>query len=75
MSEGESEVFTAAERERLCLNPQCVEHGTGGEECNLPRTKAEAQSDNGGTESAATMTVGQPKTATASVVRSDGENE
>jgi len=67
-------IFTEEEREQLCLNDECEEHGHGTMDCSVPSTKDEAkeqlrqeqiQSADLGVQSA------QPKQATGEVVRSD----
>lgn len=66
-------IFTEDEREALCLEDECEEHGDGNLACPIPRTKEEAQADlrEGQQTAERGFESVKPKTATASVVRSD----
>jgi len=69
-------VFTEEEREMLCVDTECEEHGKGDSSCSLPRTKQHAveiaQAEE--RESSNTLSLkehAEPKTATAIVEYSD----
>lgn len=69
-------IFTEEEREELCVNPQCEEHGYGGSPCSLPRDKDHAVeiAQREERESSNTLSLrehAEPKTATAIVEYSD----
>lgn len=65
--------FTDREREQLCVNPRCEEHGDGSELCDIPSEEPDNvfsldSSMLGGFDA-------EPLRPTVEVVRSDGGSE
>lgn len=38
--------FTDRERKQLCVNPECLEHGSGNMKCDIPKEKPEKDNIN-----------------------------
>lgn len=73
MSDDE-QIFTEEEREELCLDDSCEEHGDGDVACGIPRTKEKARiqlNTESETSAGASLQNVSPTTATGKVVRSD----
>lgn len=68
---GDSTIFTDGEREALCVSDDCAEHAGGDAECNVPKTKDEAEGAFAGGNTGALVGDAEPKTATGLVVRSE----
>jgi hypothetical protein len=72
----DSVIFTEEEREALCADRECEEHGIGDNPCSLPRTKEHAVeiAQREEKEDSNTFSVkehAEPKTATGIVEYSD----
>ena len=68
----ETIIFTEEERDVLCTESLCKEHGKGTSKCPIPRTKSEAeeQLSEDDTNRSSLQEHAEPKTATGNVVRS-----
>lgn len=64
-------LFTEREREKLCFNEYCEEHGIGDESCEIPKNVEEAEEMNNEESKSTSLGTARPKTATGAVVRSD----
>lgn len=64
--------FTDSEREAICANPQCEEHGNGTENCDIPAQ----QPDKGFSQSSSVLGLSnaKPLQPTVEVVR-EGEDK
>lgn len=64
-------IFTETERESLCLNEYCEEHGIGTDECEIPVTREEAQKALNDDSAGSALEEATTMTATGIVERSE----
>ena len=64
-------LFTEKEREKLCFDEYCEDHGIGNEPCSIPKTKEEAEEMETKASKSTSLGTAEPRTASGSIVRSD----
>jgi hypothetical protein len=63
--------FTNEEREQLCVNPECEEHGDGVENCDIPSQQPDKEEFDSGIPIG--LSSAEPLTPEVSVVKSESE--